>query len=110
VLHEQLGRTAIPRRFSTVTRQIWLNQVRLTKTRGKRAMSILNQPRFRASYDFLLLRAMDDESLEPLGEFWTEAQVGQPVAAAPQAPKKRRRRRRRRPSGARKGSKAAADS
>lgn len=99
VLLAQLSRTAIPRRFSTVTRQIWLNQVRLTRTRGKRALAILNQPRFRASYDFLLLRALDDPALQELADFWTEAQVGHPGPDKPEAPTKRRRRRRRRPSG-----------
>lgn len=96
VLTEQVRRTAVPRRFSTVTRQIWLNQVRLTRTRGKRALSIVHQPRFRAAYDFLLLRAMDDPELESLGEFWTEAQKDLPPAESRPAPRKRRRRRRRR--------------
>lgn len=110
VLHAQLARTAIPRRFSSVTRQIWLNQVRLQKTRGKRAMSILRQPRFRASYDFLLLRSLDDESLQELATFWTEAQVGMPEPQPAPAPAKRgRRRRRRRPSSRGGASKAPAD-
>lgn len=95
VLSEQVRRTAVPRRFSTVTRQIWLNQVRLTRTRGKRALSIVHQPRFRAAYDFLLLRALDDPELAPLGEFWTDAQKDLPPAETKPAPRKRRRRRRR---------------
>lgn len=99
VLREQVGRTAVPRRFSTVTRQIWLNQVRLTRTRGKRALSILHQPRFRAAYDFLVLRSLDDPELKELAEFWTEAQRNVPEAAATPRPKKRRRRRRRRSGG-----------
>ncbi len=94
ILSIQVRRTAVPRRFSTVTRQIWLNQVRLTRTRGKRALSILRQPRFRASYDFLLLRALDDPELQELADFWTEAQKDAPEVAP--APSKRRRRRRRR--------------
>ena len=99
VLREQVQRTAIPRRFSTVTRQIWLNQVRLTRTRGKRALSILHQPRFRAAYDFLVLRSLDDPELTELAEFWTEAQKNMPEAAVSPGPKKRRRRRRRRGRG-----------
>lgn len=102
VLQAELRRVAIPRRFSTVTRQIWQNQVRLTRTRGKRALSILSQPRFRASYDFLLLRALDDPALQELADFWTEAQVGHPDPPKPSEPIKRRRRRRRRPSSGRK--------
>jgi len=72
----QCQSTAIPRRFSAVTRQIWVLQIRLTKTRGKRWKRMLHEQRFRAAYDFLLLRAVEDPSLEPLCEFWTKAQVG----------------------------------
>lgn len=108
VLAEQVKRTAVPRRFSTVTRQIWLNQVRLTRTRGKRALSILRQPRFRASYDFLLLRAEDEPDLEPLAEFWTKAQKDAPEVQAGPPPKRRPRRRRRGGKGRGKARKADA--
>jgi poly(A) polymerase len=70
----QLQRTAIPRRFSAVTRQIWMLQVRFPKTRGKRWKRLLYEERFRAGYDFLLLRAREDPELEVLAEFWTKAQ------------------------------------
>ncbi len=95
VISLQVLRTAIPRRFSSVTRQIWLNQARLMKTRGKRALSILRQPRFRASYDFLLLRREDDPSLEELAEFWTQAQKDLPEETPQQERQPRRRPRRR---------------
>lgn len=96
VIAEQVRRTAIPRRFSAVTRQIWEMQARFRRTRGKRAMSVLHQPRFRAGYDFLLLRAIEDESLVEFGEFWTEAQKDfTPSSSTLPALKKRRRRRRR---------------
>jgi poly(A) polymerase len=76
VIAIQSQSTAIPRRFSAVTRQIWVMQARLRKTSGKRWKRLLHEQRFRAAYDFLLLRAMDDPSLEPLCEFWTKAQEG----------------------------------
>jgi poly(A) polymerase len=94
IIFQQVQRTALPRRFSTVTREIWLMQHRLNKTRGARAMRILNHPKFRAAYDFLLLRALEDPQLQALADFWTQAQEG----AAPQAPsgqKPRPKRRRR---------------
>lgn len=72
----QAQRTSIPRRYSAVTRQIWLMQTRFTKTRGKRWKRLLYEQRFRAGYDFLLLRAEEDPELLPLCEFWTEAQKG----------------------------------
>ncbi len=100
----QARRTSIPRRFSAVTRQIWMMQARFTKTRGKRWKRLLYEERFRASYDFLLLRARDDASLEPLCAFWTEAQVGVELPAAEKKPeagrgRPRRRYRRRAPAG-----------
>lgn len=76
VMSRQVQRTAIPRRFSVVTRQIWTMQPRFNNTRGKRAKSLLQERRFRAAYDFLLLRAEEDQSLEALCDHWTEAQKG----------------------------------
>jgi poly(A) polymerase len=98
----QAQRTSIPRRFSAVTRQIWMLQVRFRKTRGKRWKRLLYEERFRAGYDFLLLRAREDKALEELAEFWTRAQEGLtlPPAGARSRPERRdrpRRRRRRRP-------------
>jgi len=101
---EQVRRTAVPRRFSAVTRQIWLLQTRFTKTRGKRWKRLLYEERFRAAYDFLLLRAREDSSLQPLCEFWTQAQqaVEMPTSAdrgrAERRDRPRRRYRRRAPS------------
>jgi len=94
---EQAQRTAIPRRFSAVTRQIWLLQPRFAKTRGKRWKRLLYEERFRAGYDFLLLRAKEDPSLEPLCEFWTRAQENMeaPPAAARSSESRRDRPRRR---------------
>lgn len=76
VMSEQAKRTAVPRRFSVITRQIWTMQPRFQNTRGRRAKSLLRERRFRAAYDFLLLRAEEDESLTALCEHWTEAQKG----------------------------------
>jgi poly(A) polymerase len=74
VFRDQAQTTAVPRRFSAVTRQIWISQLRFTKTRGKRWKRLLNERYFRAAYDFLLLRAEEDPELETLCTFWTEAQ------------------------------------
>ncbi len=76
VLSKQVQRTAIPRRFSAITRQIWTMQPRFNNTHGKRAKSLMKERRFRAAYDFLLLRAVEDESLKALCDHWTEAQKG----------------------------------
>jgi len=75
-MSEQVKRIAVPRRFSVITRQIWTMQPRFNHTHGRRAKGLLGERRFRAAYDFLLLRAVEDESLKVLCEHWTEAQKG----------------------------------
>ncbi|MFU8877382.1 MAG: polynucleotide adenylyltransferase PcnB [Wenzhouxiangellaceae bacterium] len=67
-------RVAIHRRFSTMAREIWMFQPRFEKRRGKRAMRLFNERRFRAAYDFLLLRAEENEQAAELAEWWTEVQ------------------------------------
>ncbi len=93
----QVARISIPRRFSTPMREIWQIQPRFENRHGKRVHRLMSHPRFRAGYDFLLLRSREDESLVPLAKWWTEAQrdAGDIVRAKP-APRRRRRRRRRR--------------
>ena len=49
ILEKQVKRTAIPRRFSVVTRQIWTMQPRFNNTHGRRAKSLLRERRFRAA-------------------------------------------------------------
>lgn len=74
VFDQQQQRVAIPRRFGLVMRDIVHLQRRLARTKGKRAMRVMEHPRFRAAYDFLLLRAQVGEVPESLAAFWTEAQ------------------------------------
>ena len=74
VLLEQVQRIAVPKRFSIPTREIWDMQERLPRRAGKRADTLLAHPRFRAAYDFLLLRESAGEQTEELGNWWTEYQ------------------------------------
>ncbi|MDT8438543.1 MAG: polynucleotide adenylyltransferase PcnB [Wenzhouxiangellaceae bacterium] len=67
-------RVAVHRRFSTMAKEIWMFQPRFERRRGKRALKLLGERRFRAAYDFLLLRALEDPSLTELAEWWTEIQ------------------------------------
>lgn len=104
VVARQVQRTAIPRRFSIVTRQIWVMQSRFSNTHGKKATALLKERRFRAAYDFLLLRVTEDESLKSLADHWTEAQKGVEMNtgerySADELRKPKRRRPRRRRSG-----------
>ncbi|MFK8021649.1 MAG: polynucleotide adenylyltransferase PcnB [Pseudomonadales bacterium] len=96
---DQLQTTAIPKRFSIPMREIWDLQSRLHLKEGKRAAKLRSNPRFRAAYDFVLLREQAGEDMDGLGEWWTTYQEENPVEeqARPQTRKPPRRRRRRPP-------------
>ena len=75
VIMEQVTRVAVPKRFTIMTRDIWTLQPRLEQRFGKRAMRLLTHPKFRAGYDFLLLRAESGEPLTELADWWTQFQI-----------------------------------
>ena len=74
VTDAQVQRVALPRRFSVPMREIWEMQDRFLLTQGKRAQRFIQHPRFRAAYDFFVLRAEAGEVDKQLAAFWTEAQ------------------------------------
>jgi poly(A) polymerase len=55
-------------------REIWAMQLTLSKRSGNRAKRLVEQPRFRAAYDFVLLREQTGEQLDGLGDWWTKYQ------------------------------------
>ena len=106
VLDKQTDKLAIPRRFTTMMKEIWLLQPRLEQRSGKRPFALLEQERFRAGFDFLGLRAASGEVPQELFEWWETFQHAAPDAraamlVAPPAGEQRPRRRRprRKPSG-----------
>lgn len=75
VLHRQIQRIMIPKRFTTAIRDIWHLQQRLPKRLGRRAYQLLEHPKFRAGYDFLLLRGeIEGGNLDELADWWTRFQ------------------------------------
>lgn len=106
----QLTRTAIPKRFLIPMREIWDLQHRLPNRLGLRALRTLDHPRFRAAYDFLLMREAAGEALDGLGVWWTNYQTANDEAReemvknlakqSPKAASKPRRRRPRKPAAA----------
>lgn len=72
ILSKQSMSVALPRRFSTAAREICTMQPRFAQRVGKRPMRLLTHPRFRAAYDFLLLRAQSGEDVQDLGAWWTD--------------------------------------
>ena len=97
IVSEQQSHTSYPRRFSVPMKDMLVMQGRLQNRRGMRALRLLTHKRFRAAYDFLLLRARCGEVDQELADWWTEVQT---LSAADQrkAFTINQRRRRRRPS------------
>jgi poly(A) polymerase len=75
VLMQQLQYTAIPKRFSLVTKDIWEMQLRLTRKNRRSVENVFSHPKFRAAYDFLLLREESGEVLDGLGQWWKDYQL-----------------------------------
>ena len=110
VLRAQQSRVAIPRRFGIPMRELLMLQPRFNRRSGVKSLSLLQHPRFRAAYDFLLLRAQVGVADPELAKWWTDIQVlpqeervalvqarpAEPLAegAGVAAPGRRRRRRR----------------
>jgi poly(A) polymerase len=61
----------IQRRFEADMREIWALQPRFDKRIGRFPQRMLELPRFRAGYDFMLLRCATGERPESLGQWWT---------------------------------------
>lgn len=78
LLSNQQSHIAIPRRYSTPMKEVWLLQSRLERTRGGRADKLITHPRFRAAYDFLLLRGNAGEDIASSMQFWTDKQASMP--------------------------------
>lgn len=102
----QMDVVALPRRFSLPMQEIWLLQPRFAQRQRRRVFRLLSHPRFRAAFDFLVLRlAASDEHAADV-EFWREAQQHPDAAisavesthadvdAEGERPRRRRRRRR----------------
>ncbi len=76
VITRQQAYTSIPKRFSLMMREIWHMQPQLQHPTRKRAMRTLMNRRFRAGYDFLLLRnSISDAKFDVLCDWWTEIQT-----------------------------------
>lgn len=75
VMNEAVRVVGVHRRFLTTVQEIWMMQARFEKRNGKAPFRLLEQPRFRAAYDFLALRAQVGEVSQELVDWWTKFQV-----------------------------------
>ena len=83
IMPEQQRSIAIPKRFQGVTKDIWILQEKLARREGKKAFKAFEHPKFRAGYDFLLLRSeieSDNVQLAELAKWWTDFQNVSPDA------------------------------
>lgn len=93
VLDSQTEKLALQRKIGTDMRDIWSMQPRFERRTGKAPHKLLEHLRFRAGYDFLLLRCASGEIDAELGEWWTafyesdEAGREALIASASRAPR-----------------------
>lgn len=71
VLDRQGEKLAIQRRYQSDMREIWIMQPRLER-RGRTSWRLMEHLRFRAGYDFLLLRSEAGELPAEMGQWWTD--------------------------------------
>jgi poly(A) polymerase len=70
----QVSRISIPRRFTAPMRDMLALQPRFTNRHGRRALRFLEHRRFRAAYDFMMLRAEVGRVDRETADFWTDVQ------------------------------------
>jgi poly(A) polymerase len=75
-------RVTIPRRVALGVREMYALQPRLEQPRGKRALRLLDQPRFRSAFDLLMLRAQLGLAPAGIAEWWTQLQATEPAERA----------------------------
>ena len=82
VIDRQRIKTAIPKFAEQFIRDIWVLQPKLAAPRSKQILQLSEHPRFRAGFDFLLLREQCGDAEHPLsestngmGEWWQTYQT-----------------------------------
>lgn len=71
IFDTQTEKLALQRRIISDMRDIWALQPRLERKTGRTAYKLIEHDRFRAAYDFLLLRCEAGEIDPEIGEWWT---------------------------------------
>jgi poly(A) polymerase len=75
IMSEQQRSISIPKRFQAMMKDIWILQEKLERRDGKRAFSAFEHPKFRAGYDFLLIRGeIEGGNVQVLATWWTDFQ------------------------------------
>ena len=74
IMASQVRRVAVPKRFTLPLREMLVLQPRFERRDGRRTLALLAHPRFRAAYDFMLLRAEAGMIPMEVATWWTEIQ------------------------------------
>jgi len=69
----------IQRRFESDMREIWSMQPRFERRVGRYPFRLIESPRFRAGYDFMLLRCATGELNPAIGQWWTNFIASDPT-------------------------------
>jgi len=92
--------TAFPKHMGVAMRDVWGLQARFDNRNGSRVYRLLGHPKFRAAYDFMLLRAETGGAEPELASWWTDFQFASELEQkkmlaniSRNPPRKRRRRR-----------------
>ena len=92
---------SMPRRFTMFAREVWMLQNRLESRQPRNVTRTLGHKRFRAAFDFLVLRGRTDKRLAEIGQWWEKIQTvdtdqqQQMINQLPSGGKRRKRRRNR---------------
>lgn len=104
ILKEQAEHIVIPQRIGQVIRDIWIMQTRLEERNRYKIIKLFSEPRFRAAYDFLLLRAQAGEKVAEIASWWTtfvdttEDQREEMIRRLPRSRRRRPRKRYQKPT------------
>ncbi len=74
VFANQVQEVAVPRRVSVPSIEVWMMQGNLERRRPKSIFTLLENRRFRAAYDFLLLRGNVEKVDQEISDWWTRIQ------------------------------------
>ncbi len=96
ILAAQQSTIAVPRRHGWFVRDIWHLQPLLAERTSRNVARVLGHRRFRAAYDFLMIRCVAGDAPQELGDWWTTAQTADRDELLRQLPSGGSRRRRRR--------------
>ena len=72
IFNQQKAFLGMQRRHEADMREIWAMQPRLEKRVGRYPYRLIESPKFKAGYDFLLLRCETGQADAEIGQWWTD--------------------------------------